>query len=131
MMNNLSWLLYAVDVLDNLNILTRLVDVLGGIVFLGLTFAYAVNSEGSDTEKKGRTLKAIAKWLKVDATVVIVAVILSVIVPSKQTVLLIAASEVGERVLTNEKVTSIIDPSVEYLQTWVKHELGKLKADTK
>jgi ABC-type Fe3+ transport system permease subunit len=105
--------------------------VLGGVLFLALSFAYAVQSEGSDTEKTRRALKAIAKWLKVNGAVVIVAVILCVILPSKQTILLIAASEVGERVLSNEKVTSIIDPSVEYLQAWIKNELGKLKADKK
>lgn len=131
MMNNLSWMIYAVDVINNLNILMGIVSVLGGILFLALSFAYAVNSEGSDTEKQRTTLKAIAKWLKVDGAVVSVTVILCVIVPSKETMLLIAASEVGERVLSNEKVTSIIDPSVQYLQAWIKNELGKLKADKK
>lgn len=130
-MNNLSWMIYAVDVINNLNILMGIVSVLGGILFLALSFAYAVNSEGSDTEKQRTTLKAIAKWLKVDGAVVSVTVILCVIVPSKETMLLIAASEVGERVLSNEKVTSIIDPSVQYLQAWIKNELGKLKADKK
>ena len=50
------------------------------------------------------------------------------LVPSRQTVLLIAASEMGERVLNHPRVNQVIDPGIDLLTTWMekeKHELQK------
>ena len=36
--------------------------------------------------------------------------------------LLIAASEVGEKIVTSEKITSVVDPSVTLLKTWIEKQ---------
>jgi hypothetical protein len=44
--------------------------------------------------------------------------------------LLIAASQVGERVLSSESVQSVVDPSVDLLRTWITQETNRLRANT-
>ena len=36
--------------------------------------------------------------------------------------ILVAASEIGEKVITSEKVTTVIDPSVVLLKTWIEKQ---------
>lgn len=52
------------------------------------------------------------------------------VIPERQTVLLIAASEMGERVLNHPRVDQVVDPGIELLTTWMRTETEKLRAST-
>ena len=52
------------------------------------------------------------------------------LIPSKETILLIAASQFGEKIIKHENVAKIVDPSVEYLSEWIKNETNNLKVKT-
>jgi hypothetical protein len=47
--------------------------------------------------------------------------------PSRQTVMLIVASELGERVVSNAQITSVVDPSLELLNAWISKTTQDLK----
>lgn len=47
--------------------------------------------------------------------------------PSRQTVLLIAASEMGEKALNHPRVQTVMDPGIELLTTWMAKETQDLK----
>ena len=54
--------------------------------------------------------------------------------PSRQTILLIAASELGERVLASDKmarveerVNGVLDPSLDLLTTWMMKQTQELR----
>lgn len=49
------------------------------------------------------------------------------LVPSRQTVLLIAASEMGEQVLNHPRVNQVVDPGLELLTTWMQAETRALR----
>jgi len=52
------------------------------------------------------------------------------LLPSKDTILLIAASEMGEKLIKHENVSKIVDPSLEFLSIWIKNETENLKTKT-
>lgn len=56
--------------------------------------------------------------------------ILAIALPNKQTVLLIAASEYGERIMNSERVNALVDPSIQYLQNWLRNEVNKFQQES-
>ena len=84
-----------------------------------------ITSETWEAKDRASITKAIRYVLIVE----FITCLLFVFVPNRQTMILVAASEVGEKVLTNDKVTNIIDPSIDLLQTWIKNELTNLKKE--
>lgn len=49
------------------------------------------------------------------------------VLPDRNTVLLIAASQIGEKIVNNEKVQSVVDPSIDLLKTWMVQQTQNLK----
>ena len=58
-------------------------------------------------------------------------IVTSIFVPSSRTVYLIAASEVGERVVQNEKVQGLFDPSIDILKNYITLENEKIQKELK
>lgn len=121
-MNSLSWLLYFAGIAGPLsNALTNLA-ILGFVVIVIATIAGATlygfasersryDSEDTKAAKDGvkaslrKALKQLPRW-------VVLPVIFSIVgaaIPPKETLYLIAASEVGETVVTSPTMTKAID----------------------
>ena len=137
-MNNLSILIYLSGVTDNLgNFLTFVTIVFGllGAVCLLIwlishdeTDAANCRLEGGALAGRRETRKSSWKWFWRFCGLFVFVGSLASLVPSRQTVLLIAASEMGERVLNHPRVNQVIDPGIDLLTTWMekeKHELQK------
>jgi hypothetical protein len=107
-MNNLSWLLYFGDIVNNIQGLCGAVIAIGGIASICLTAAFFSTLAGYQKEEH----QVIAKWLRRILTIISLAGLIVVFVPSKQTIYLIAASETGEQVLnspTGQKAVAAIN----------------------
>jgi len=59
---------------------------------------------------------------------------LSSIIPNRETVLLIAASEIGDRVMNSEKMAkvgdrigSVVDPGIDLLKIWIEQQTQTIK----
>lgn len=121
-MNSLSWLLYFAGIAGPLTsalalVAWILVVVLGLSAFAG-GISYALFSETSTYDsadvKSSKLIKkaAVLKWLKglpKLLAVPCVCFLLSGLIPPKETLYLIAASEVGEEVVTSPTMTKAID----------------------
>lgn len=101
-MNELSWLIYLADVAGSVKFVAT-----GGAILIGVgcgvaTFAGTMmccNPWDDDEKKAGRSLRdAWKKW----AVGFLALVAVAAITPSQNTIYAIAASEVGERVVTSE-----------------------------
>ena len=77
-----------------------------------------------DNEELSNACKSKAKWLLFIMTF---CATLACALPSNNTLMMIAASEVGERAIKSEAVSTIVDPSVELLKTWIAKETKNLK----
>lgn len=119
-MNNISWFLYAVDVLGNIHAISILI-VIGSIVGLIIAFFTNLNSlqQQQRYEKKskdnnndrdyqewaddhGRTASACQKFISFFKYVLPIVAIFAVFTPTQKTMYLMLGSEVGEEVVNSE-----------------------------
>lgn len=125
-MNSLSWFIYAIGVLDTMRGAASLVLLLA--IFLGIAgivFAPFIADAVADPQW-GPFFKG-----KINLLVIVIccAGLVNVFAPSRQTMLLIAGSEIGQRVVESKSVTEIVDPSVDLLKSWIREETKKLNKE--
>jgi hypothetical protein len=121
-MNDLSWFLIFVDVYGNFRIF---LEISTAIVFfyclVKCVFSFMVLQDHLREEEE----KQMQKWLYSKPKFVVLAfVILSqVVMPSKQTIYLVAGSELGEEVLMSEegkKIKSLVRDQINRYATDIK-----------
>lgn len=113
-MNTLSWLLYGAELTEGL----KLLGILGGMAcgIASIPAAIAVCVCIADKQDVGLKIsKAALKWA---VSILFVCCLISVVAPSRKTVLLIAASEAGQQILSTEQGQAITG------------EAGQLAADS-
>lgn len=123
-MNSLSWFIYAADVLPNFS-------WMGGVCFITLILFTLVTvivsgscaDEGPDLEKFAASFRG--SYLKI-APFLIVLTLFSFLIPSKETIYLIAGSEAGETVVTSEAGQEMLND----IHSVIKHQLSTLKGET-
>lgn len=122
-MNSLSWLLYAADVSDSIDWLFNIiqfVSVFGGFFWL---FAALLMAE-SDADAG-----AWAVWRKTGYALLAPAffgsVLLGSLVPEKDTIYAIAASEMGEEVVKSETAGK----AMKALNAWLDRQIAPEKTD--
>lgn len=136
-MNTLSLLIYFAGIVGNLGYFLTLVTVLLIVATIGSIIIWCIYHDETDSAWRpyvGDALierrKVREQWRKRVLNFALLAVFvgtINAIIPSRQTVLLIAASEMGEKILSNEKVGQVIDPSIDLITTWMKNETTEIK----
>lgn len=136
-MNNLSWFIYVIQLVDDLVSLfiwgaalcavTGVVRVIVTIIRAESAFANTSSSGGADVAARKAVWEAfnpmIGRFLAGTVAVALVAAVL----PSRQTLLMIAGSEAGERLVMSEGVNSIVNPGMDLIRKWIKQEADKIK----
>lgn len=137
-MNSLSWLLYLADAANSVS---SLFSFLGAVfTVLGvLSLAFATVAAGMRADALGKLYleeaqraalvcsweawislwKGPRKFLWWGVILLLVACIL----PSKQTIYAIAASQVGEKILKSDTVQGVSNEAVKALQIWIKKQI--------
>lgn len=114
-MNTLSWFLYLAEVVGKLGSLASLASVVGVICFFGIAFWWGCWQENKENVPQPPMKPFFIIW--------IIAIFLSVVVPSKETVYLIAGSQAGEAVVTSETGQEILTD----IQAVIRAQLADLK----
>lgn len=113
-MNSLSFLLYLADVVSILDKISAFLSVFSGILLFCAGAAYTEFSNKADYPNADY-LKTIAKILSVTF---LVSLFVWVMAPSKQTIYLMIASELGEEVITSPEMEVIKDTVLNKLEEW-------------
>jgi hypothetical protein len=128
-MNSLSWLIYIVEIGNNLSVVCILIAV-SSLILTALIWFAGLMVEADLRKPFPQRCKQILKW---SIPICMISGMLAVFMPSRETVLLIAASEIGERALHTDsiqamgnKLNSVVDPSVELLNTWIRKQTQEL-----
>jgi hypothetical protein len=142
-MNALSWLIYLVGMITNLS--AALGVILGVSIFLciailifkAIAFLSANDSwkkEALQAEDYIAWQKQFSKYFKWVFSIFVVSLFLTIFVPERQTMIMIAASEVSERVIKTETMQSALNDvsglsgdAVELLKEYIKSETDKIK----
>lgn len=123
-MNSLSWFIYLTQTVDELRHCVVAIAIMTGIGFGGWLFFGAMRRFLDDEDA---LLSAWRAWaLKAALPILLVAALISVFVPSRQTMLLIAGSQLGERMVQSEEVKSVVNPGLDLLKGWMKSETERL-----
>lgn len=120
-MNSLSWFIYLTQLVDNLSDIAQ-TTLIAGIIFGGFSLIFApMILDLVDSEIPLR--KAVIGFV----TVMVVALIAYIITPNRQTMIMIAGSEMGERIAKSGDVQSVVNPGMELIRKWIKQESDKIK----
>ena len=135
-MNSLSWFVYLIQVVSTLSSIASVTMFLSVLIYGGLWLVRSIAySEvyGDRSREEYDTVKRpmIVFYQRLILGVFCVSLFLNIFVPKKETMILIAASEVGEKVFASQSVKNILDPSIELLQEYIKKELDELKSTPK
>lgn len=121
-MNTLSWLIYFAGLVQSLGMISVLVSVVCFCIWIGARFCFIMHHERMITKEDQERLPS-GTYLLVGFLCAGIAVFL----PSRNTVMLIAASEFGQKIATSQQVVDVVDPSIDFLKTWIKKETEALK----
>ncbi len=127
-MNNLSWFIYLTQATDSIRDGIIMLWWMTVVVFI----AWAIAGSFSAIEDDEKTM--LTAWRAAFKQAILpmaVAVFVVAVIPSRQTMLLIAGSEMGERAINSSAVQDVVNPGVDLLKTWIKEETDKLKSAKK
>ena len=115
-MNNLSWFLYAVDLLGNLQGFFGWAAVLLGI-FIPFILCVMIN-ETWDDDKKPK----LWRYLRTSVVSGVIFCLLAIVIPSQKTMYLILGSEVGQKVIQSDTGKKVFDVINKKLDEYLKEE---------
>jgi hypothetical protein len=133
-MNTLSWFIYLIGVVPALKGVMITVAIFSGIALGLVILSHMFNRSDTYSEQEKENFDEISApvyryWRKVFVWILCVSVPITVFVPNQKTMILIGASEFGEKMLMSEKAQKLLDPSYQLLEAWINEELKKLKEE--
>lgn len=120
-MNSLSWFLYLADVIGNV----QGVLVVATFVMCIMTFVGGVATMIGDDRYNPKE-KAVGHYLRHCWKFTLALAVVAAMIPSRDTIYLIAGSEAGEAVVTSEAGKEILLD----IQEVIQHQLNQLKGPT-
>ena len=93
----------------------------------GLTTSTGRSYNDDELKYNEKICKSMKTYMKIAFALLFTSGILECIIPTRQTVLLIAASEISEKIINKPEVQGIIDPSIDLLKTWIKAQTETLQ----
>ena len=120
-MNSLSWLIYFAGALGSLS---------NYIFFLAISFIFgsgaAIGISALAMAESDLTYEGWRAFIRIPIRLIIIGFLLGFvicIIPSKETVYLIAGSEVGAQLIQSKQVSGVVDSSLELVKAKIDKEL--------
>lgn len=123
-MNDLSWFLYLADVLPTASVWLGILFVPTGVIgaILVVCTMICAASTGEDEIRAGKVMKPFAVSLPILSAIFL---LVSILIPSKETIYLIAGSEAGQYVVESETGQEILTD----IKSIIKQQLSSLKGE--
>lgn len=116
-MNRISWIIYLSDIFPNIQTFIILATIFWSAFVLFKLAVLMPSSEARVIESIRMERRTRAKrFFYLNFTVVLCLFFISSLIPSRPTLLMIAASEASEKVLTSEQGTSILNTLTKVLK---------------
>lgn len=123
-MNNLSWFIYFAGIVDTISVWASFFASVGGIMYLAFMLFISGFVGGFDPKSKEHDeVRGVRREISIIALPILaVCIPIALFVPSRQTLILIAGSELGERAVKSEAVQSVVNPGMDLVKLWIKQE---------
>lgn len=128
-MNNLSWFIYLADTIPAIGKVFAFSSFMCFTVTLCYAAAFCVEKDSTSSFVDESKLKC-KKLFKNGIIAAILSLLLAFacsLIPSKNTIILIGASEFGEKLARSEAVSGIVDPSIELLKAWIEQQTKQIR----
>jgi hypothetical protein len=125
-MNNLSIWIYLATIFDNVKTVIVSSIVLSFIAII-IGMMIVLLSASNDQDEK--IIENNIKYTKFSIGVFLVSVFLAIFIPTKETVMMVVASQYSEKILTSQTAQSLADPSVELLKAWIQKQTKSLNRE--
>jgi hypothetical protein len=132
-MNNLSWFIYLVQLVDAATVVfvwAAVLTILHFIVQIIITAIRGesawINATSGDTSRREARNTVWKSWnprIAQHAMAFMACVAIAGAIPSRQTMILIAGSEMGERALKSD----VVSDGMKLVNLWIKQETDKIK----
>lgn len=103
-MNNVSWFLYLVQIISNIGVITVIVLIVLGLSFIILLVFGAIEQDLHYSKLSENPIWPIVRNIGI---VLAIFTTIGVFIPSKETMYMIAASQVGEQVIQLQQVQEV------------------------
>lgn len=149
-MNSLSWFVYFAEIIPTTANIFAVFAFCLSVLYLVLSIGYGTKMDElrslhtnrygirqSDEDKEETQNRIDEEWRWFGRVTVIMGFFfllftaIAILLPSRTTLILIAASEFGEKIVTSERVVGIVDPSVELLKAWIESQTRELSSKGK
>ena len=128
-MNNLSTIIYLADIIpsfgglfDFLTIASVFAMTMSGFYYL--IFRIDFNNQRCAIRDK-MNMELCSKIFRYSMVVFFIAVVPDIVIPKRDTIMMIAASEYGDTVLKSDDVREIVNPAKEILKNWINDQLAQ------
>lgn len=124
-MNSLSWLIYGIQLTSNVG---AFLAITSGLFLLTLGLIFVVRCITIDNDYNSKDATKALKYAEARKNfrklfwIPLLGIFLACVIPNERTMYLIAASEIGERIVKTETVQRVVDPSIDLLKNWIAKE---------
>lgn len=118
-MNNLSWLIYAAEVVGNVQGLLVATAAIGGFTIPAAMFICGLAADNGDLPEGSWKKPLRYLWIP------ILAAVLGTLIPSSKALYMIAASEAGETVVNSPDAIEMLGDLKTIIKKRLKEELGE------
>jgi hypothetical protein len=128
-MNTLSWTIYFIGVLGGVGSLFAWMAGLGTVATIFITIWYLVIGFNSEDKEVKASIPFFKSLRNIVVPLFLIGWIGSIFIPDRRTMILIASSEVGGRVLESVSGSDLSKKSYELLNRWVSKELDSITGE--
>ena len=122
-MNDLSWLIYLADIAGSVGGLLTFLAVIAGATAVVSLIVTGIAVADRHLETAAASRRIFRQAMPAGIVVGLIAGFM----PGRQTVMMIAASEIGQRAVNSASVAGVVDPSLELLKTWIAKTTAAMK----
>ena len=122
-MNDLSWLIYLADIAGSVGGLLTFLAVIAGATAVVSLIVTGIAVADRHLETAAASRRIFRQAMPAGIVVGLIAGFM----PGRQTVMMIAASEIGQRAVNSASVAGVVDPSLELLKTWIAKTTAEMK----
>ena len=134
-MNNLSIIIYLADIIPSfgglfefLTIASVITMTISGFFYLfsrsELQISIDLNHQRCAIRDK-MNMELCSKIFRYAMVVFFIAVVPDIVIPKREAIMMIAASEFGDTVLKSDDVKEIVNPAKEILKNWINDQLAQ------
>ncbi len=120
-MSSLALMLLAIGILPQVGIASALIAAFFTLFFIVSTLVYMTRDDCTRANQAMQT-EWYPKWMKRLIAAMVIPFFIAAMMPSKETLVLVAAAEVGQRIVNSDRVTQVLDPSIGLLRSYIEAE---------